>query len=218
MYGWLILLAALQPESADWSARRGQAALALDVQPGNAVIWTEYCLSAWRGGDAPVLKTCRENAPEQVRQTAQEVNDGVTPGGDDAWAARVRIETHFAEARYGEARRAAQRLYELEPQNIWALEAAVLAALDDKDGVMAFALARRGEERFGGVFTGYRARAKQRLDSRGGRGDWLFLGGVMVLVWVSFRQGRRHRRRKRGSRSDVSRLASASASHRESHR
>ena len=74
---------------------------------------------------------------------------------------------------------------------------AVVAALSAKDEPMAAALARRGDERFGGVFAQAMLRANQQLSSRGGA-DWLFLGGVMILLWVSFRQAKRHVRRGRG--------------------
>jgi len=218
----MVLLAALQPEPGDWSARRGVAALAIDAEPGNASLWSDYCVAAWRGDDKSVLKTCAERAPQSIIDVAYAVSAGTLPSGDSGWALRAQTEGLFHRARFNEARRAAQRLYELEPDNGWALEVAVMSALAADDIPMASALARRGDERFGGPFAGYAARADQRLVSRGGRADWLFLGGIMILLWVSFRQAKRHvrgaRQRTKARRSDVSRLATSSAAHRQSHR
>ncbi len=220
MPSMLLVFAALATEPGDWSARRGEAALALDAQPGNVELWSSYCLAAWRGGDSEVLKTCTDSAPEAIAEVASAVVHGALPNGESGWALRAQVEGHFAQTRFDEARRAAQRLYELEPDNSWALEAAILAAFEAQDAPMAAALARRGDERFGGVFSGYSARAKQRLSSRRGRGDWLFLAGIMVLVFVSFRQARRHgtARKTRGKvrRGKVNRLVSASVTRRES--
>jgi hypothetical protein len=220
MPAMLLLFASLQPEPGDWPARRGEAALAIDQQPGNVDLWSSYCLAAWRGGDQKVLKSCERSAPGPISQVATAVLRGALANGESSWALRVQIEGNFSQSRFDEARRAAQRLYELEPDNSWALETAILAAFEAQDTAMAAALARRGDERFGGKFSGYSARAKQRLSSRHGRADWLFLAGIMVLVWVSFRQARRHGRAKskRGKpgRGDVNRLASASVTRRES--
>ena len=218
----LMLLAALQPEPGDWSARRGAAALAIDAEPGNAKLWSDYCVAAWRGDDQSVLKTCAERAPQSIIDVAYAVTAGTLPSGDSGWALRAQVEGLFRRARYNEARRAAQRLYELEPDNSWSLEVAVMAALSADDVPMASALARRGDERFGGPFAGYAARAEQRLVSRGGRADWLFLGGIMILLWVSFRQAKRHvrgaRQRTKGRGADVSRLATSSGARRQSPR
>ena len=220
----ILLLAALQPEPGDWDERRGRAALALDTQPGNVALWSDYCVAAWRGGDQSVLTTCAERAPELIVDVARAVAVGRLPSGDSGWALRAQFEGLYASARFDEARRAAQRLYEVEPDNRWALEMAVVAALSAKDEPMAAALARRGDERFGGVFAGYAARANQQLSSRGGRADWLFLGGVMILLWVSFRQAKRHVRGGRGRdrtkvrRAELSRLTASSAAHRQSPR
>ena len=40
--------------------------------------------------------------------------------------------------------------------------------------------------------------ANQQRAAAVGALDWLFLGGVMILLWVSFRQAKRHVRRGRG--------------------
>ena len=218
----VLWLAALQPEPGDWAERRGQAALALDTQPGNVQLWSDYCVAAWRGGDQSVLKTCSERAPQSIIDVSYAVSAGRLPSGDSGWALRAQVEGLFARARYDEARRAAQRLYEVEPDNQWALEVAINAAMAEGDAAMASALARRGDERFGGPFAGYAARAQQQLVSRGGRADWLFLGGIMLLLWVSFRQAKRHvrgaRNRTKARRADVGRLATSSAAHRQSPR
>ena len=212
----VLWLAALQPEPGDWAERRGQAALALDTQPGNVQLWSDYCVAAWRGGDQSVLKTCSERAPQSIIDVSYAVSAGRLPSGDSGWALRAQVEGLFARAR------AAQRLYEVEPDNQWALEVAINAAMAEGDAAMASALARRGDERIGGPFAGYAARAQQQLVSRGGRADWLFLGGIMLLLWVSFRQAKRHvrgaRNRTKARRADVSRLATSSAAHRQSPR
>ncbi len=222
MSALLILLASLQPETGDWAAQRGTAALAIDTQPGNVELWHDYCLAAWRAGDKAVLKTCTDSAPEAISTLAHAVVGGGVPLGETGWSLRAQAEIHYEQSRFDEARRAAQRLYELEPDNRWALQVAILAAFEAGDAPMAAALSRRGEERFGGVFVDYSARAQQRLSSRGGRGDWLFFGGIMILVLVSFRQARGHGRAKKSrgvaKRRDVSRLSTASATPRQSHR
>jgi hypothetical protein len=206
----LVLFASLQPEAGDWAARRGAAALRIDAEPGNEEVWRDYCMAAWRAGERKILKSCTETGPEAIRELAVIIGRGDAPSGDDAWSLRAQIEQRFASGRFDEARRVAQRLYEVEVDNEWALEAAVQAAMQAADLPMALALARRGEERFGGAFSGYRNRAEQRLNSSSGRKDWLFMGGIMILVWVSFRQARFSRRQRRAYRSDVSRLSSAS--------
>ena len=189
----LLLLAAISPEPGDWAARRGAAALALDEQPGNEKLWSEFCIASWMGGEQ---RPCVEGAPHDLRRIAKAIVSRQRPEGEHPWALRAQLAFDYQARDLPSTRRVAQRLYELEPNNAWALEAAVTAAHEDGDHAMSSALARRGVERFGGAFEA-RAQASQRLlHQRGQQANWLFLAGVGVLVFVSFRQGRRQIRRQ----------------------
>ena len=92
----ILLLAALQSRPGDWDERRGRAALALDTQPGNVALWSDYCVAAWRGGDQSVLTTCAERAPELIVDVARAVAAGRLPSGDSGWALRAQFEGLYA--------------------------------------------------------------------------------------------------------------------------
>ena len=202
---FLLLLAAITPEPGDWAARRGAAALALDKQPGNDLLWSEFCIASWMGGEQ---RPCVEGAPHELRRIAKALIGRQRPEGEHPWALRAQIAFDYQARDLPSVRQVAQRLYELEPDNSWALEAAMTAAYEDADHAMALALARRGAERFGGDFVARAQASKRLLHRRGKQANWLFLAGVGVLVFVSFRQGRRQIRRqfrRRRRRSAASR-------------
>jgi ferric-dicitrate binding protein FerR (iron transport regulator) len=124
---------------------------------------------------------------------------------DNAWSLRVLLERAEQRGDHRAARQHAQSLFEAEPNNRWALEKAVHAALRAGDGPMAIALATRGSERFGEPFETLTRRAESRRDQRSGY-HWFLFAGMLLLLIVLLRKSRRHadgRTRRVGTRREV---------------
>ena len=126
----LLLFAAvdLPVEPGDWTGLRSESALLLEVQSGNAEAWIDYCLAGWRLRDQALLKDCASNAAEPARGVAKAVRDTTTVKADNRWGLRIALERTFLESKFKEARRLAQSLYELEPDNVWSAEMAIRRA------------------------------------------------------------------------------------------
>jgi hypothetical protein len=219
---FFLLITLLQPEPGDWAAQRGDAALALDAQPGSLVLWNRYCIAGWRGHDLEVVSACAKNAPDKVKLTAQVLLEKQVPRGQGVWALRAQIDAHFEASRFHQARQSAEGLFAAEPKNAWALEAAIIAAIRAKDGATAARLSEQGKEIFGGAFEGYYARSKKHKEGSRNSSDWLLLLGVVVLVVSCLRLARRKgllaKSRLSTGRKQLSRLTGALGSHRRSPR
>jgi hypothetical protein len=200
----LLLLSAAPPlaEPGDWAAQRGRAALQLDTQPGNPALWLTYCQAGWRRGDRGVLEACAEQAAGPARATAVALRTGSPLPDDNAWALRALLALAEQRGDEGAARQWAQRLFEAEPNNRWALERAVHAALRGGDGPAAIDLSLRGAQRFGEPFVTLMRRAEALSDKRAGT-HWLLFGGSLLLLIVMLRKVRRRAsasERRRGTR------------------
>lgn len=184
----------LPPEPGDWVGLRSESALVLEVQSGSPEAWSNYCLSAWRLREKAPLKDCAANAAEPARSVARALAQNTTLNADNRWGARIALERSFLESKYKDARRLAQGLYELEPDNVWAAEMAIRSAMEGGEEAMAFALALRAKERFGSHFDGMVRRSEADLNNAyGGQSIWLFVAGILLMTLVIMRQGRNRR-------------------------
>ena len=194
----LASLSSVPAEVANWTELHSDAALVLEAQPQNEAAWLDFCLSAWRLSEPKLLETCRKNAVGSPHRVAGALETGAAVDGSDRWSSRVRLERALKSKKYDEARPLAQRLYELEPDNRWALNVAILAARRAGQAAMTLALTQRGEERFGRAYTEDREAAEKAIKLRyGGDGFWFFFAGMLILTLVVFRQGRRRRGARR---------------------
>ena len=200
----ILVLAAvdLPSEPGDWTGLRSESALLLEVQSGNSEAWIDYCLAGWRLRDQSLMKDCASNAAEPARGVAKAVLGSSTVQADNRWGLRIALERTFLEAKFKQARRLGQSLYELEPDNVWAAEMAIHSAIRGDEVAIAYGLAMRAKERFGSHFDGMVRKTESELrNAYGGSTAWLFLAGILILTFVILRQGRqRWRRRGRGRR------------------
>jgi len=191
----------LPSEPGDWTGLRSESALLLEVQSGNSEAWIDYCLAGWRLRDQSLLKDCASNAADPARGVAKAVMGSTTVQADNRWGLRIALERTFLEAKFKQSRRLSQSLYELEPDNVWAAEVAIHSAIRGDEVAMAYALALRAKERFGGHFDGLVRKTESELrNAYGGSTAWLFLAGILILTFVILRQGRQRWGRRGGSR------------------
>ncbi|MEC7750755.1 MAG: hypothetical protein VX405_04530 [Myxococcota bacterium] len=194
----------LPVEPGDWIGLRSESALVLEVQSGNVEAWIDYCLSGWRLRDQALITDCASNAAEPARSVARALVNTTTVKVDNRWGLRIALERTFLESKFKDTRRLAQRLYELEPDNVWSAQIAIQSASRGGEEAMAYALALRAKERFGNHFDGMVRKTEADLRSAyGGNTAWLFLAGILILTFVLLRQGRQRwgsmdpRRRRR---------------------